>query len=189
MYTYFSILTYLIKTSKKSSLYHSRTIRNLIMNYESLLPIIGIIRNISQTPGNCCSQMISLSTVDGPVNFIISANTFIIDNTRLRPGMAIAAFYDTNRPIPLIFPPQYQAELITTLRGDEIATINFFNRNLTAADNSLRLNRSRSTNISTMNGQSFNCSPGENFLLVYYSTTTRSIPPQTTPRRIVVLCR
>ena len=158
------------------------------MNYKSLTPITGIIQNVSQTPGACCNQMISLVTSNGPVNFIVSADTFIIDNTRLRPGLMITAFYDSTRPIPLIFPPQYQAELITTLRGSEEVALNFFDRNLTATDNSLRLNLSRTTDISTMNGQRFNCSPGNNFLLVYYSNTTRSIPPQTTPRRIVVLC-
>lgn len=159
------------------------------MNYESLLPIVGIIRNISQTPGDCCRQMISINTMNGPVNFILSANTVVVDNTRLRPGMAIAAFYDSTLPVPLIFPPQYQAELITTIRGNELVTLNFFNRNLVASDNSLSINLSRSTEISTLNGQPFHCSPGTNFLLVYYSTTTKSIPPQTTPRRIVVLCR
>lgn len=158
------------------------------MNYKSLTPITGIIQNVSQTPGACCNQMISLVTSNGPVNFIVSADTFIIDNTRLRPGLMITAFYDSTRPIPLIFPPQYQAELINTLRGSEEVALNFFDQNLTATDNSLRLNINRTTDISTMNGQRFNCSPGNNFLLVYYSTTTRSIPPQTTPRRIVVLC-
>lgn len=162
--------------------------RNIIMNYKSLTPITGMIQNVSQTPRDCCNQMISLVTSNGPVNFIVSANTFIIDNTRLRPGIMITAFYDSTRPIPLIFPPQYQAELITTLRGNEEVALNFFDRNLTATDNSLRLNINRTTDISTMNGQRFNCSPGNNFLLVYYSNTTRSIPPQTTPRRIVVLC-
>lgn len=158
------------------------------MNYNSLTPITGIIQNISQTPGDCCNQRISLVTPNGPVNFMISANTFIIDSRRLGPGMMVAAFYDSTRPIPLIFPPQYQAELITTLRDNEEVALSFFDRNLTAANNSLLLNLSRTTDISTMNGQRFNCSPGENFLLVYYSATTRSIPPQTTPRKIVVLC-
>lgn len=162
--------------------------RDIIMNYESFTPVMGIIRNISQTPGDCCNQMISLITPNGPVNFIISSNTFIVDNTRLRPGMAVTAFYDASRPIPLIFPPQYQAELITALRSNETVALNFFDRNLVATDNSLRLNTNRTTDISTMNGQRFNCSPGGNFLLVYYSNTTRSIPPQTTPRRIIVLC-
>ena len=103
--------------------------------------------------------------------------------------MMIAAFYDATRPMPLIFPPQYQAELITVIQSNEMVMLNFFNRNLVASDNSLRITLHRSIDVSTMNGQRFNCSPGGNFLLVYYSVTTRSIPPQTTPRRIVVLCQ
>lgn len=159
------------------------------MNYENLAPVTGIIQSISQTPNDCCTQQISLLTNDGPVNIIISANTFIIDSRRLRPGMMIAAFYDATRPMPLIFPPQYQAELITVIQSNEMVMLNFFNRNLVASDNSLRITLHRSIDVSTMNGQRFNCSIGGNFLLVYYSVTTRSIPPQTTPRRIVVLCQ
>lgn len=158
------------------------------MNYQALVPVIGMIRNISQMPGDCCNQMVSINTPNGLNNFVISPNTAIIGNTRLRSGMPVAAFYDSTRPVPLIFPPQYQAELLTPLRGDETVMLNFFNRNLVASDNSLRLNLNRTTDISTINGQRYSCSPGGNFLLVYYSVTTRSIPPQTTPRKIVVLC-
>ncbi len=159
------------------------------MNYEFLTPVTGSIQTISQTPGDCCTQRLSIRSPEGPVNFMISSNTVVIDNTRLRPGMSVTAFYDASRPVPLIFPPQYQAELITTFRRDESVALNFFDRNLTARDHSLRLNIDRSTEVMTLNGQRFNCYPGGNFLLVYYSVTTRSIPPQTTPRKIIVLCR
>ena len=66
--------------------------------------------------------------------------------------------------------------------------LNRFDRNLTAEDNSLQLNVARNTNIETINGQNTGCNLGNQTLLVYYTATTRSIPPQTTPRRIVVLC-
>ncbi|MCI8859761.1 MAG: hypothetical protein HFI71_09620 [Lachnospiraceae bacterium] len=158
------------------------------MNYQSLLPVIGIIQNISQTPRDCCNQMITVSTPGGINNFLLSPNTVVVGSTRLRTGMPVAAFYDSSRPVPLIYPPQYQAEIIAPLRNEETVMLNFFRRDLTAADNSLRLNLNRSTEILTLNGQRYSCSPGGNFLLVYYTTTTRSIPPQTTPRRIIVLC-
>ncbi len=161
----------------------------MTMNYNSLVPVTGMIQNVSQTPGDCCNQQMSLLTPDGPVNFTISSNTVVIDNMRLRPGMLVTAFYDASRPVILIYPPQYQAELIAVPRRDEMVALNFFDRNLTAADRSLRLNVSRTTDVTTLNGQRFTCSPRENFLLVYYSVTTRSIPPQTTPRRVIVLCR
>lgn len=158
------------------------------MNYENLIPVTGIIRNISQTSGNCCNQMLTINTPNGINNFMLSPDTIVVGSTQLRSGMPVTAFYDGSRPVPLIFPPQFQAELIAPMRNDETIALNFFQRNLTAADNSLRLNIARSTEVLTLNGQRYSCPPGGNYLLVYYSTTTRSIPPQTTPRRIIVLC-
>ena len=112
----------------------------------------------------------------------------MIDNVRLRRGMRIAAFYDTNLPAPAVFPPQYQAELITSLRRNQEVTLKYFDENLTAEDDSLKLNLSPLTNIETRNGQRFFCSPGNADLLVYYTNTTYSLPPQTTPQRIIVMC-
>lgn len=158
------------------------------MNYESLVPITGIIRNISQSPNNCCNQTITINTPQGINNFVLSPETAVVGSAQLRTGMPVAAFYDSTKPVPLIYPPQFQTELITPLQGDETVALKFFRRNLTASDNSLRLNLSRNTRILTLNGQRYSCPPSGNFLLVYYSVTTRSIPPQTTPRKIIVLC-
>ena len=66
--------------------------------------------------------------------------------------------------------------------------MSFFDDTLTAEDNSLKLNISPLTNIRTMNGQRFFCSPESQKLLVYYSSVTKSIPPQTAPQRIIVMC-
>lgn len=158
------------------------------MDDQPYASVNGLVRNVTGRTNDCCSQMVSLITENGPVNIIISSNTIVVNNTRLRPGMQITAFYNQNRPVPLIFPPQYQADVVTVRRPDETITLKFFDQNLTASDNSLRLNIAPSTDISTANGQRFDCSPGGHTLLVYYTTTTRSIPPQTTPRRIIVLC-
>ena len=158
------------------------------MNYENLVPVTGIVRNISQTPRDCCNQMITINTPNGINNFMLTPGSVVIGDTQLRSGMPVTAFYDGSRPVPLIYPPQFQAEIIAPMRNDETVVLNFFRRNLTAADNSLRLNIGRSTEILTLNGQRYSCPPGENFLLVYSSAATRSIPPQTTPRRIIVLC-
>jgi hypothetical protein len=100
----------------------------------------------------------------------------------------VAAFYDASLPVPLIFPPQYQAQIVAVLMRDEQIMLNEFDRNLTARDGSLQLNLARNTNIETLNGQNVSCNPAGRTLLVYYTATTRSIPPQTTPRRVVVFC-
>lgn len=157
------------------------------MPYATYVSVTGTIINI--TRGNdCCSQMISLRAGNGIVNFMVDSGTLVIDSRQLRPGMMVAAFYDSSLPVPLIFPPQYRAQIVTALGRNEQISLNFFDRNLLAEDRSLQLNLAGNTNIETINGQNFTCNPGNQTLLVYYSVTTRSIPPQTTPRRIVVLC-
>lgn len=157
------------------------------MAYEDFVPVIGTVVNIGR--GNdCCSQMMSLRTDNGIVNFMIGPDTKVVDSRPLRAGLRVAAFYDSSLPVPLIFPPQYQAQLVTVLARDEQIMLNRFDRNLVATDRSLQLNVARNTRVETLNGQNVNCDLGGRTLLVYYTVTTRSIPPQTSPRRIVVMC-
>ena len=141
------------------------------MDYTSLVPVIGVIMNI--TRGNdCCSQMVSLRTENGIVNFAVDMDTVIIDSRQLRQGMRVAAFYDSNLPVPLIFPPQYRAQIVTVLGRNEQVMLNYFDENLTATDGSLQLNVGPGTVIKTINGQNITCNLGEHILLVYYTVTT-----------------
>lgn len=157
------------------------------MDYTTFVPVIGTILNI--TRGNdCCSQRMSLRTENGIVNFIVGPETLVIDSRQLRAGMQVAAFYDSSLPVPLIFPPQFTAQIVTVLGRKEQVMLNFFDSNLVAGDRSLQLNLAENTAMETVNGQRFTCNPGNHTMLVYYTVTTRSIPPQTTPRRIVILC-
>ena len=113
----------------------------------------------------------------------------MIDNVRLRPGMRIAAFYDTNLPTPAVYPPQYRAELITTLRRGQQVLLDYFDDELTSADGSLKLNIGPMTNVMTLNGQQYTCSPENTELLVYYTASTFSMPAQTTPQKVIVMCQ
>ena len=122
------------------------------------------------------------------IGMIVDMDTVIIDSRQLRQGMRVAAFYDSNLPVPLIFPPQYRAQIITILGRNEQVMLNYFDEDLTAADGSLALNLSAGTVVKTINGQNITCNLGDHLLLVYYTVTTRSLPPQTTPRKIIVLC-
>ena len=157
------------------------------MAYETYGQINGVIREI-QRGDSCCSQILRLDTENGEVRFTVMADTMVIENVRLRRGMRVAAFYDTSLPVPAIYPPQYRAEIVTVLRREQNVMLNFFDENLVAEDNSLRLNLSPVTNIMTQNGQRFTCSPRNMELLAYYTNTTFSIPPMTTPQKVIVMC-
>ena len=67
--------------------------------------------------------------------------------------------------------------------------LDYFDDSLASADGSLKLNIGPMTNVQTLNGQQYTCSPESTELLVYYTTTTFSMPAQTTPQKIIVLCQ
>ena len=87
-----------------------------------------------------------------------------------------------------MYPPEYQAVIIGRKNANETIYAGWFDEDLLAVDQSLKLNVEPSTQIMTSNGQRFNCSLEGQLLIVYYSASTMSIPPHTTPRRIIVVC-
>lgn len=157
-----------------------------VSNYQS---VTGIVQSVSNQSDNCCNLQVSLITENGIVNLIVTPETYVVNNLRLMRGMSIIAFYDADAPAVLIFPPQYRALVIAQKSPREFVELKYFNDDLVSADNTLQLNLGSNTMITTANGQMFGCNPGNHWLLVYYSATTRSIPPQTTPRRVIVMCQ
>jgi len=119
---------------------------------------------------------------------LVSPSTYVLDQKPVRQGDTIIAFYDTQAPMPLIEPPQYRAVAIVFPFSGEYAMFDCFDKNLRNSDNTLVLNLSQTTSMQLPNGQYYSGTPGGQFLLVLYTATTRSIPAQTTPHRIVVFC-
>jgi len=155
----------------------------------NLNPVNGIIQEIHRLlEDDCCNHMVTLETGDGVVNFTVKFDTYVINEVRLKEGMAVTAFYDATMPIPLIYPPQYQAIIVGQRNQDESIIATYLNPDMTASDNSIKINIGPDTEIVATNGQPYTCGITNRFILVYYSVTTRSIPPGTTPRKIIVPC-
>lgn len=152
------------------------------------IPVSGVIENVTSDPSDCCRFTVTLRSQDIITNIIITADTYVIKEIRLRRGLYVTAFYDSSVPVPLIYPAQYEAVVIGQHRPNEFMAFGYYDENLTAADNSLQLNLGITTSITTCNGQTYACSPAGKLLIVYYSVTTFSLPPQTTPHKIIVMC-
>jgi hypothetical protein len=123
------------------------------------------------------------------VNFIVSPTTYIVDHVMIRVGDPVIGFYDANAPVPLIYPPQYRAVVMARLTQNQNVKVDFFDNQLISSDGTLRLIISPLTQIIQENGQAFTANPANRNLVVVFGATTRSIPAQTVPYKIIVMCQ
>lgn len=138
---------------------------------------------------NPCMIYTTIEDMDGnTVNFIISPSTYVADNETLSTGMMCTFWYRTDAPVPLIYPPQYQAVVVAQEKNGRSVDVSFYNSSLVNEEQTLQLNLDGTVDVRTTNNQYYQGSPANHNLVVYYDNTTRSIPAQTTPRKIVVLC-
>lgn len=139
--------------------------------------------------GDGCVQMVALETEDGePANVILSPAAFVVDFETLSVGMNCTFWYLADAPMILIYPPQYNAVAAARDRNDRMVDVSWYGQNLVNQERTLQLKLDGSVDIRTTNNQYFQGSPANHDLVVTYETSTRSIPAQTTPKRIVVLC-
>jgi hypothetical protein len=136
-----------------------------------------------------CYKIMSLVSDDGNlVNFVVSPSTYFVDHAMVIIGDRVTGFYDANVPVPLIYPPQYQAIVMAKDTIYQNVKVDYFNSQLISSDGQLKLNLSPYTPILLPNDQAFALPPANRYLIVTYGPTTKSIPAQTTPYKIVVLC-
>jgi len=133
-----------------------------------------------------------------PADFILSENTYYADNIQIEEGTEITGYYESGRPMILIYPPQYSIDIVAPAMNDEFMKVDKFDADLLSSDKTLKLNISEETEILWENGTQINwlvkpsisdleAALSNRKLIVFYDFTTKSIPAQTTPSKIIVL--
>ncbi|WP_060207566.1 hypothetical protein [Sporosarcina koreensis] len=162
------------------------------MNFKSFTGRVMEINDFSvqqNNSGSGCYKIFMVADREGSVvNFIIEPGTYFVDHVLVRVGDIVTGFYDADAPAPFIYPPQFRAIVMAKEKSGQFVKVDFFDHQLVSSDGSLKLNINRSTPILLENGQSFTGRPSNRELIVVYSNTTRSIPAQTTPHKVIVLC-
>ncbi|EJQ93770.1 hypothetical protein [Bacillus cereus] len=160
-------------------------------NFQSVEGIITMINDFATGSNEemGCNKLISVNNGYGAlINFVVKPNTYFIDYATVVIGDKISGFYDANAPVPLIFPPQFQAIVMAKYKPHQNVKVDYFNEQLESSDGKLKLNISPSTQILLTNGQFFTGNLVNRNLIAIYGLTTMSIPAQTTPYKIIVLC-
>lgn len=156
--------------------------------FEGRLTRISDFRVTARTPDGCFKLMSLVNSEGSPANFVVTPSTYSVGHETLRVGDQVIGFYDANAPVPLIYPPRYEALVMARVERGRNVTVDFFDAGLVSSDGRLKLNIGPSTRILLENSQAFNRNPANHNLVVTYGPTTRSIPAQTTPYEIIVLC-
>ncbi|MCM3665135.1 hypothetical protein M3204_12015 [Mesobacillus subterraneus] len=158
-------------------------------------PFSGTVTMIADFPispngeNEGCYKMFSVNDESGrQVNFVVEPRTYFLDNVMVAIGDRVTGYYDANAPVPMIYPPQYRALVMVKETPYQNVKVDFFNSQLVSSDGTLKLNLSPNTRILLENGQAFTRSPANRNLIVVYGPSTFSIPAQTTPYKIIVLC-
>lgn len=134
------------------------------------------------------SKYVLVEDSEGKVaNIIVSKGTYVVNNEKIDVGAVITGFYDANKPMLMIYPPQYNAEVVAVSKKEQNIKVDRFDKDLVSFDKTLKLNISEDTEVILENGKPFKGELKNRKLVVIYGPSTRSIPAQTTPTKIIVL--
>ena len=132
------------------------------------------------------------------VNLKITDDTLVYDNlgnkkalSDLTDGSKITVFTGSYEPTPLILPVQYTANVII-INGDQEGNVNVDTyladeEGYTNAANNLNIAAADDTKIVDKDEKEYKGDLDKNDLIVFYGASTKSIPAQTTPTKVVVL--
>ena len=157
-------------------------------SFYGIITMIDDFRTGMEESAGCYKLMTVQKRGGSIVNFVITPTTYFVDHILMSVGDTVIGFYDAYAPVPLIFPPQFQAIVMSRLTLGQNVKVDYFNAQLVSSDGTLKLNIAPFTQIILENGQAFTENPANHNLIVIYGPTTKSIPAQTAPYRIIVMC-
>ncbi len=108
----------------------------------------------------------------------------------LKKGATVEGYYDKNKPMILIYPATVTPEIVVVKDEDVMGEVKIskFDKEFLSLDGELKLNIGEETPLFNQQGKEIALEDlhGKE-LMVFYSITTRSLPPQTPPTKIIAL--
>ena len=123
----------------------------------------------------------------------VTKDTPVYDNTgkkvELKEGDKVEAYTFANKPQKYIYPPQFNPEIvIVDSKEVGFVEVDYFFEDLTNTYDILKLNIGKETELLNANGEKVTSKDlAEKHLAVFYTASTKSIPAQTTPSKVIVL--
>lgn len=130
---------------------------------------------------------------DNVFNFYVDDKTFVFDEhgneVELKIGDTISLSIYADQPMILIYPPQYAPPVVIVEKDDTANSVKIakFDENFLSDDGNLKLNLNEESVIINTKGEKVSAKELKNYsAIVFYGPTTKSIPAQTAPEKIIV---
>ncbi len=123
------------------------------------------------------------------IQFVVTPDTYFVNGVKIDIDSEVIVFYNESIPVMNIYPPRLEAVAVALEQPGQQVKLDIFNDILVSSDGTLQLTLEPDTEIISENGQNFRGKLTQRPLLAIYGATTRGIPAQTTPEKIVIMCR
>ena len=154
---------------------------------------IQVTGKISSVETSGTSKLYYYDSEENAFHFSIMESTLVFDRkgnpVELKQGDTVTLFIQADQPMIMIYPPRYSPAVVVV--GEEsdsnVVKVAQFDKNFISEDNNLKLNISDDTLIVNAKGEKVKKDEvTTQNAIVFYGPTTKSIPAQTTPSKIIV---
>lgn len=163
----------------------------MIENFPYYFSVAGTIKSIEKTEFGL--QVTIEDTYGNPAVLIITENTVYPFESEVSVGDTVTAWYATNMPMILIWPPQYDVAVLAVNAPSDINInvdrfVSWEDGMMLSQDEMFAFRVDENTEIVLADGTDFTGGDleGRN-IIVIYGISTRSIPEQATATKLIVL--
>ncbi|MEK3766053.1 stalk domain-containing protein [Solibacillus sp. FSL K6-4121] len=139
------------------------------------------------------SKLYTAKVDENIFHFHVDDKTLVFDQqgneVELQVGDTTSIYIFADQPMILIYPPQYSPAVVIVEKEDAAGSVKVaqFDENLLSDDGELKLNLDEKADIVNTKGEKVDAKDLKNYnAAVFYGPTTKSIPAQTSPEKIIV---
>ncbi|MGM9949343.1 MAG: copper amine oxidase N-terminal domain-containing protein [Lysinibacillus sp.] len=153
------------------------------------IKLTGTFRTFEERPNGSLYALIEQG--EHIYGIIVDEKSAVLDNAgnpiELEEGMAFTAYVDADKPMIMIYPPQYVPELIIVQTKEQgFVEVDQFDENF--AGEKLKLNITSDTVIENLSGTKLEAKAiADADAAIFYTTATKSIPAHVEPSKVLVL--
>ncbi|WP_203247042.1 stalk domain-containing protein [Sporosarcina beigongshangi] len=135
-------------------------------------------------------KMVTILRINNESLLFDAGTTNGLKQDELQKGAIVEAYYDKNKPMIMIYPATVTPEIVIVKNEKNFGEVKIgqFDKNFLSLDGKLKLNIGEETPLFNQQGKAIEMKELQGKeLMVFYSITTKSLPPQTPPTKVIAL--